>query len=99
MLDYTDPAMLTVVLDTVERIARQRRVIWLKIDPDARLGEGVPGTESARPDATGEQVISILKKTRVGIFRQSGAISKYPANRPHAERRSTPEKHEPKHAL
>jgi peptidoglycan pentaglycine glycine transferase (the first glycine) len=62
MLDYADPAILTVVLDTLERIARQRRVIWLKIDPDARLGEGVPGTEDARPDATGENVVSILKK-------------------------------------
>lgn len=61
MLDYSDPAMLTVVLGTLERIARERRVIWLKIDPDVTLGEGIPGTDTDRPNPAGEQTVNILR--------------------------------------
>jgi lipid II:glycine glycyltransferase (peptidoglycan interpeptide bridge formation enzyme) len=62
LLDYSDPALVTVVLDTLERIARQRRVIWLKIDPDVTLAEGLPDTEADRPSAAGAAVVAILKK-------------------------------------
>lgn len=61
LLDFSDPSLLTLVLDSLERIARARRVIWLKIDPDQAVGYGVPGTESEQPERIGEQLTTLLK--------------------------------------
>lgn len=61
MLDYSDPLLLKLVLDQLERLARRRGAIWLKIDPDVVIGTGVPGTPDEQPDRVGEQVTNTLK--------------------------------------
>ncbi len=42
-LPYEDPALVGTVLDHLERLARSRRAVWLKIDPDVIAGTGIPG--------------------------------------------------------
>ncbi|WP_162787648.1 lipid II:glycine glycyltransferase FemX [Anaerolinea thermolimosa] len=47
LLDWTHPGHRQKVINTLEALARQRGVIFLKIDPEVPLGYGVPGTEGA----------------------------------------------------
>lgn len=65
-LDYTNPARVAAVLDYLEGLARQRRAIWLKIDPDVIAGTGIPGgSDPARPphdDPTGQHLIAALQR-------------------------------------
>jgi peptidoglycan pentaglycine glycine transferase (the first glycine) len=42
-LDPHDPDLVGGVLDHLEKLARQRRAVWLKIDPDVIAGTGIPG--------------------------------------------------------
>ncbi|NLX09845.1 MAG: peptidoglycan bridge formation glycyltransferase FemA/FemB family protein [Chloroflexi bacterium] len=64
-LAYDDPALAAAVLDHLERLARQRRAIWLKIDPDVIAGTGIPG--GADPDRpprehpAGQRVLDLLR--------------------------------------
>lgn len=64
-LDYANAAHVQAVLDHLEALARQRRAVWLKIDPDVIAGTGIPGGDDpARPphdDATGQQVLGTLR--------------------------------------
>ncbi len=64
-LDYANPAHLDDVLDHLQALARQRRALWLKIDPDAIAGTGVPGgsdpTRPARENPTGQRVLEALR--------------------------------------
>ncbi|MBI5961271.1 MAG: peptidoglycan bridge formation glycyltransferase FemA/FemB family protein [Chloroflexi bacterium] len=62
-LDYSNPAHVDQVLETLERLARQRRAIWIKIDPDVIAGTGIPGSAEhpAQDDPTGQRVISQLR--------------------------------------
>ena len=53
-LDYGDRPLRTAVLDALVAQARERRAIFVKIDPDVVLGTGVPGTENASADPAGE---------------------------------------------
>ena len=63
-LDYTNSAHVSAVLDHLQQMARQRRAIWLKIDPDVIAGTGIPGgVDDNRPphaDPTGQQAIATL---------------------------------------
>ncbi len=63
-LDYTNSDHVSAVLDHLQQIARQRRAIWLKIDPDVIAGTGIPGgVDENRPphdDPTGQQMIATL---------------------------------------
>jgi peptidoglycan pentaglycine glycine transferase (the first glycine) len=65
-LDYANPDQVRAVLDHLESLARQRRAIWLKIDPDVIAGTGIPGgTDPARPpqdDPTGQAVLARLRE-------------------------------------
>ena len=64
-LDYANSAHVAAVLDHLQTLARQRRALWLKIDPDVIAGTGIPGgSDPARPphdDPTGQQVIATLR--------------------------------------
>ena len=64
-LDYANGAHLDSVLDHLEAVARRRRALWLKIDPDVIAGTGIPGGgDPARPphdDATGQRVLEALR--------------------------------------
>jgi lipid II:glycine glycyltransferase (peptidoglycan interpeptide bridge formation enzyme) len=62
-LDYRDPARAEQVLAALERLARQRRAIWIKIDPDVIAGTGIPGSAEypSQDDAAGQGMISLLR--------------------------------------
>ncbi len=62
MLDYSDPKLLASALDQLERMARRRGAIWLKIDPDLVIGRGVPGEPDSGVEPLGEAVTQTLKK-------------------------------------
>lgn len=63
-LDYANPAHLDAALDHLETLARRRRALWLKIDPDVVAGTGVPGgSDPSRPacdDPAGQRVLETL---------------------------------------
>lgn len=65
VLDYSHPDLMGGVLDHLERLARQRRAVWLKIDPDVIAGTGIPGgADLDRPpheDPTGQRVLDLLR--------------------------------------
>ncbi|HVO71017.1 MAG TPA: peptidoglycan bridge formation glycyltransferase FemA/FemB family protein [Aggregatilineaceae bacterium] len=62
-LDYTDPECVSAVLAPLEDLARQRRAVWLKIDPDVIAGTGVPDDDErpAQDDPTGMRVLDLLR--------------------------------------
>ena len=62
-LDWNDAALRRRVLDDLQRFARQRGAIFVKIDPDVVLGTGVPGTEDALEDPGGQAVRSDLERS------------------------------------
>ena len=49
-LDYANADHIAGVLDHLEGLARQRRAIWLKIDPDVVAGTGIPANGRNDPD-------------------------------------------------
>jgi peptidoglycan pentaglycine glycine transferase (the first glycine) len=62
MLDYSDPRLLDQMLGQLEALARRRRAVWLKIDPDVVAAVGIPGEPDAVDRSIGQQVIAILKR-------------------------------------
>jgi lipid II:glycine glycyltransferase (peptidoglycan interpeptide bridge formation enzyme) len=60
LIDYADPARVAQALDTLERIARQQRALWLKIDPDVPLATGEPGAPDDAPRPEGQQLTRLL---------------------------------------
>ena len=52
--EYADPLLLNQMLDRLEAMARKKRAIWLKIDPDVIAATGVPG----EPDDTEQPLIT-----------------------------------------
>jgi len=68
-LDYAQPETVAAVLDHLGDLARQRRALWLKIDPDVVIGTGIPTDPPHQPDPahppqddpTGQAVIAALK--------------------------------------
>ncbi|MBX3086814.1 MAG: peptidoglycan bridge formation glycyltransferase FemA/FemB family protein [Anaerolineae bacterium] len=61
MLLYDDLSVVKHALERLQTIARQRRAIWLKIDPDVPLGVGEPNTPEAQDRAIGQNVVTLLK--------------------------------------
>jgi peptidoglycan pentaglycine glycine transferase (the first glycine) len=61
-LDYGDPALLAGVLDHLQKLARKRFAIWLKIDPDVIGWTGIPGEADDSADPQGLGVIQTLKQ-------------------------------------
>jgi lipid II:glycine glycyltransferase (peptidoglycan interpeptide bridge formation enzyme) len=62
MLNYADPLLFNQMLDRLEALARQRRAIWLKIDPDLIAATGVPGEPDAADAPLRRQIEGTLKK-------------------------------------
>ncbi len=63
LLDWQDPILRRQVLEDLSKVARQHKAIFLKIDPDVRLGIGYPGIEDSWEDPSGIEVIADLKRT------------------------------------
>jgi peptidoglycan pentaglycine glycine transferase (the first glycine) len=61
VLDYGDTTLVDFVLDDIQRFARRRRALWLKIDPALPLATGVPGDEDDTPHADGRRVVQTLE--------------------------------------
>ena len=60
-LDYTNETLVAEVLDHLQKLARQRGAIWLKIDPELPAGTGVPGEDDVVENLTGQAVINALR--------------------------------------
>ncbi|MCI0712280.1 MAG: peptidoglycan bridge formation glycyltransferase FemA/FemB family protein [Chloroflexi bacterium] len=65
--EYGSPHTIEVIAD-LAKLARQRRAIWLKIDPDIIAGRGIPkdaphtdADRPDRPDNFGHKLINYLK--------------------------------------
>lgn len=62
-LDWNDVPLRKMVLDDLERFARQQGAIFLKLDPDVVLGKGVPATETEIREPGGEAVrVELLRR-------------------------------------
>ncbi len=53
LADWCDDALRQQVLGDLKHLARQARAIFIKIDPDLRMGVGVPGAGSYTDDNNG----------------------------------------------
>jgi peptidoglycan pentaglycine glycine transferase (the first glycine) len=63
LLDWNDQPLRLSVLNSLALLARKQGAIFLKIDPDVRLGEGIPGEISAQDDPLGKTVLFELSQT------------------------------------
>ena len=61
LLAFEDVTLLDSVLSTLEAEARRRRCLFVKIDPDVRLGLGPPGGES-ETEPVGANVLARLRR-------------------------------------
>ncbi|MBN1679768.1 MAG: peptidoglycan bridge formation glycyltransferase FemA/FemB family protein [Anaerolineae bacterium] len=61
-LAYHDADLAAAILDHLEKLARSRRAVWLKIDPDVIAGTGIPGDPDhpAHDDPVGQRVLAQL---------------------------------------
>lgn len=55
--DWGDDQLRMRVLDDLEKIAKDHKSIFVKIDPDALAGTGVPGTADEQESELGEKVL------------------------------------------
>ncbi len=51
--DWSDAALRSRILDDLRALAKKQSAIFIKIDPEVRLGMGVPDTAEANDDSTG----------------------------------------------
>lgn len=58
--DWGDQNLRGSVLDDLTELARQKRAIFMKIDPDVSLGRGIPGTTEADHNSVGKSVLDDL---------------------------------------
>ncbi len=62
LLDWSNQALVERVLDDLQAFAKRQGAIFLKIDPDVRLGTGIPGRPGESLDNGGQAVMSALKR-------------------------------------
>lgn len=72
IVDWSSPGLPNQVLAQLENIARRENVIFLKIDPDIILGEGLPGKETATTNPVGSHMVTELQQR--GWIRSSEQI-------------------------
>ena len=61
--DWSERDMRQQVLSDLLIYARQQNAIFIKIDPDVRLGCGIPGRPEAREDPRGASLTTYLKQS------------------------------------
>lgn len=59
-LAYEDADVRAFTLDYLQRLARRKRALWLKIDPDVIAATGIPGEPDDAPDPVGRALIHDL---------------------------------------
>jgi peptidoglycan pentaglycine glycine transferase (the first glycine) len=62
LLDWENRSLRHSILLDIVLLARQKKAIFIKIDPDVPQGEGYPGMPDATLDQTGQAVITDLDK-------------------------------------
>ena len=72
LMDWRDAALPARVLDDLQTLARRQGALFVKIDPDVILGIGIPGSQEAVEDNSGQAVRSDL--TRRGWIFSSDQI-------------------------
>ena len=72
--DWSNAALRMRVLDDLKPIAERQRATFVKIDPDVRIGTGIPGQSGAQQDELGE---SVLKELRARGWRYSNEQIQY----------------------
>ena len=60
MLDWGDESLAKQVCEDLLSIARQRKSIFIKIDPDLLLGTGIPGEAQAVENPVGHEMVAWL---------------------------------------
>ena len=63
ILGWQDEHLRKIVLADIQKIARDRHLLFVKIDPELRVGSGVPGREEAIEDPVGAQTLEEMKNT------------------------------------
>lgn len=53
LLDWSSPELRARVMDDLQLLARRTGSIFIKIDPDLRIGVGVPGVDGSQNDEVG----------------------------------------------
>lgn len=56
LLDWSNPASRSAGLDELEKLARARRAIFLKMDPEMITGSGIPGQPDSSESGLGPEV-------------------------------------------
>jgi peptidoglycan pentaglycine glycine transferase (the first glycine) len=60
LLDWANETLCTRVLTDLQSFAKEQKAIFLKMDPDVKLGRGVPGSEGDVIHSQGEAIKSEL---------------------------------------
>lgn len=61
LADWGNPRLRARVLEDISEVARRHGAIFIKIDPDVRLGSGVPDSEDEQPNPLGSAVCADLQ--------------------------------------
>jgi lipid II:glycine glycyltransferase (peptidoglycan interpeptide bridge formation enzyme) len=61
MLDWSNVSLRRQVIADIQEFSRKNHILFMKIDPEMRLGTGVPGREDAWEDPVGQQAVQQLK--------------------------------------
>jgi lipid II:glycine glycyltransferase (peptidoglycan interpeptide bridge formation enzyme) len=61
LLEWSDPDLVKEVLDDLQSMARAKKAIFLKIDPDLPVGTGIPGEAEAEDDQIGRSIQDLLR--------------------------------------
>ena len=62
LMDWENESLRERVLGNLQDFAKKQGAVFIKIDPDVRLGTGIPGGEHESVDANGQAVISALTR-------------------------------------
>ncbi len=62
LLDWSDADLRARCFNELEALARRQGAIFLKIDPDIPIGEGIPGQPGSKNDPLGQAVLTDLRK-------------------------------------
>lgn len=63
-MDWADSALVAEVLDYLQKLAKRRFAIWLKIDPDVIHATGVPDTDDDTLNPNGQATIDCLESRK-----------------------------------
>jgi peptidoglycan pentaglycine glycine transferase (the first glycine) len=59
--DWTNSALRRLALNDLSKVVRQAKAIFIKVDPDVRLGTGIPGQANEWSDQHGDSIVDDFK--------------------------------------